>query len=96
MRSLLFLTLLIGCGSSAPAPADGGVANDLAQPSSGCQAATDCRLYSSYCSTAPCECLPLARAQADPPCTGQQMSCIVDPCTNKRADCIGGSCVVSP
>jgi hypothetical protein len=80
-----------------PSPGDGGAgAADLSRASASCQAATDCRLYSSYCSTAPCQCLAIGRGDVDPPCVGTHMSCIVDPCANERADCSNGRCVAVP
>jgi hypothetical protein len=60
-----------------------------------CQTASDCRLYSSYCVTAPCRCLPLGRQEVDPPCVGGQQSCLVDPCNGKSAACTNGSCTVT-
>ena len=68
---------------SADVGADGGQ----------CKAATDCRLFSSYCSTAPCVCIPLRKGDAAPKCTGTMVACFVDPCASKTADCVGGSCV---
>src|SRR5262249_4395560 len=64
MRSLLifmFFALATACGSSSPS-GDGG-AGDMAATMSGgpCSIRTDCRLYSSYCVTAPCQCLALPR-----------------------------------
>jgi hypothetical protein len=97
MRSLLlfvFFALAAACGSSSPA-GDGGTA-DLARGSSGsCATANDCRLYSSYCKSAPCQCLALARSAVDPPCVVGMQSCLVDPCLDKRADCSNGACVVA-
>lgn len=99
MRSLVifvFLALAAACGSSTPAGGDGGGAGDLAGGSSAtCGAANDCRLYSSYCNSAPCQCLALARGAVDPPCVVGMQSCLVDPCLNKRADCSNGMCVVA-
>ena len=97
MRILLLLLLSVGfgCGSSAPRGGDGGTV-DLAGGGSGCQTAADCRLYSSYCSTAPCQCFALGRNDPDPPCAGTQMSCIVDPCANARLACGGGHCLLAP
>ena len=93
----LFL-FLVACGSKSPAPGDGGGGggDDLALPASSCQLRTDCRVYSSYCRSAPCQCLALGRNEVDPPCVVGTQSCIVDPCANKSADCQGGACVVTP
>src|SRR5207245_1101227 len=63
-RAPLFLSLLLllACGSGTPAPADGGASSDLAgAASSPCQTRQDCRLYSSYCVTAPCQCIAVGR-----------------------------------
>ena len=90
-----FLTLAAACGSSSSG-GDGG-AGDLAGGSSGtCASANDCRLFSSYCKSAPCQCLALARGAVDPPCVVGMQSCLVDPCLGKRAGCSGGMCVVAP
>ena len=98
MRSLFLLVLLVAAGgASAPRPSDGGAGGgDLALAPASCQTVGDCRLYSSYCSTAPCQCLALGRNDPDPPCTGTQMTCIVDPCTNARLACGGGRCILAP
>jgi hypothetical protein len=88
MRAFVLICLL-GCGSSPQAT----TTSDMTA-SATCQTASDCRLFSSYCSTAPCQCLPLGRDQPDPPCSGQSMSCFVDPCHNKQADCLVGRCAV--
>ena len=92
--SLLLVTAACGSGTSA---GDGG-AGDMASSSSGgtCSTRTDCRLYSSYCTSAPCQCLALRRDAVDPPCVVGMQTCIVDPCLNKSADCVGGMCVVTP
>lgn len=99
MRSLIFSLLLLAasCGSGTPAGGDGG-AGDMAGSSSGggCTTRTDCRLYSSYCTSAPCQCLALRRDAVDPPCVVGMQTCIVDPCLNKAADCVSGMCVVTP
>jgi hypothetical protein len=98
MRSLLifvFFALAAACGSSSPS-GDGGV-GDMASMSGGaCSIRTDCRLFSSYCVTAPCQCLALPRNAVDPPCVAGTQSCLVDPCLNKSADCVGGMCAVTP
>src|SRR3954447_16503131 len=99
MRSrlvVLISLLLLACGSTTPGPADGGSADLASSSSSGCQARTDCRLFSSYCRTAPCQCLAVGRGDVDPPCVSGTQTCIVDPCLNKSADCQGGVCVVTP
>jgi hypothetical protein len=59
-----------------------------------CSVAADCRLFASYCPTAPCQCLPLGAHQVDPPCLMQPVICTLDPCLNKKADCVSGSCTV--
>ena len=90
------LLLLAACGSGTPASSDGGGGADLARAPATCQTVADCRLYSSYCSTAPCQCFALGRNDPDPPCSGTQMSCIVDPCANARLACGGGHCILAP
>lgn len=98
MRSLIyfFVLVLAACGAGAPSSSDGGSGADLALAPASCQTVADCRLYSSYCSTAPCQCLALGRNDPDPPCTGTQMTCIVDPCANARLACGGGRCILAP
>jgi hypothetical protein len=93
---LFFAILTGGCGSRSSSPGgDGGAAADLARAPSGCQNASDCRLYSSYCTTAPCQCIPLGAHDVDPPCVTGQQACIVDPCLNKTAVCNNNVCGVS-
>jgi hypothetical protein len=81
-----------------PGPSDGGGGGngggDLSLPASGCQTRADCRLFSSYCNSAPCQCFALGRGDHDPPCDAGTQTCIVDPCANKTVDCQGGSCVL--
>jgi hypothetical protein len=90
---MLSMLALADCGSgSAPSPSSGDMATSF--PASKCATASDCRLYSSYCKSRPCECLPLARMAVDPPCLVGNQACLVDPCTNKTADCQAGACVV--
>jgi hypothetical protein len=95
---LVALLLMTVCHNNMPATAD-GAANDLSSASdlaaTRCQSPSDCRLFSSYCSTAPCACLSLGSQDHDPPCLGMQMSCFIDPCKNKRADCVAGACEVT-
>src|SRR5262245_16759888 len=44
---------------------------DLAMNGGGtCMSDNDCRLFSSYCVNAPCQCFALPAMQADPPCKG--------------------------
>jgi hypothetical protein len=98
MRScliVLFSLFLLACGSKTPVPGDGGAA-DFASSPSGCQVRTDCRLFSSYCRSAPCQCLAVGRADPDPSCDTGTQTCLVDPCLNKSADCQGGVCVIAP
>jgi hypothetical protein len=97
MRLTLALFLVAAaCGSSSPAPSGdgGGGAADLGSNAT-CQTRADCRLYSSYCVTAACQCLALGRNDADPPCSGGTQSCLVDPCSGKSADCVGGRCTIA-
>jgi hypothetical protein len=56
----------------------------------------DCRLFPSYCATAPCVCLAVSRHDPLPRCTGGMVTCLVDPCRGRTASCVGGSCAVSP
>ena len=108
MRLTLFLALaLAGCRTSPVPVIDGGsvdlspaAGGDLSRPRDAavdlapiCRQPSDCRLYSSYCSTDPCMCIPLGSQQPDPVCQGTQQSCFTDPCLQKTADCVAGSCV---
>jgi hypothetical protein len=96
-RFLLILVAagIVGCGTGSPSSHDGGT--DLAGGGSAasCQTAADCRLYSSYCVTAPCQCIPLGRQEVDPPCVAGTQSCLIDPCLNKSAACTNGLCAVT-
>lgn len=79
----------------APAP-DQSSPDDLASPADlaggpidgpGCRNDGDCRLYSSYCASAPCQCLVLGATDPDPPCNGGMVTCLVDPCQKFSAFC---------
>lgn len=59
-----------------------------------CQNANDCKLFSSYCSTDPCKCLPLGKNDPNPICNGQKVTCLIDPCLNKSPFCNNGKCDV--
>jgi hypothetical protein len=59
-----------------------------------CRIDTDCRLFSSYCSTAACVCEPLPAGAPDPVCMGTPVTCLVDPCDGKSARCSAGTCTV--
>ena len=85
-----------GDASVPPTSDDASTPSDLAPPTSSCTVRTECRLYPSYCVTAPCHCIALGRQDVNPPCVGGQMICLVDPCQGKAADCVGGACVVTP
>ena len=65
---------------------------DLAQAGSSCGAPADCRLYSNNCDQ--CSCEALRTDEVDPVCSGNPVSCFVDPCGGKSADCQGGHCIV--
>ncbi len=91
-----------GCNDCV-CPPTGGTANctrracvDAAvdAPVTGCRGPSDCRLYSSYCTTAPCVCFPLSVRDPDPTCTGGSVTCIIDPCVRNTADCVAGVCVL--
>lgn len=63
----------------------------------GCTSANDCKLFASYCSTAPCKCLPLNKGDPNPVCGGQTVQCLIAPCLNKIAVCSdAGTCAVGP
>ena len=78
----------------------GGGSTDGGKPDSGkpdggpskCTYDADCKLFSSYCSTAPCQCIVLQPGEADPKCNGTQVSCLKDPCAGKGVVCQGGTC----
>lgn len=79
-------------GVDADASADGG-----SPPDGGCASANDCRLFASYCSLKPCQCLPLNKNDPDPVCGGQTVQCFVAPCLAKTAVCSdAGTCAVGP
>jgi hypothetical protein len=63
-----------------------------------CTSTRECRLYESYCSDAPCACIPLGAGEPDPPCRGTRVTCFVAPCLRRSADCdiASGMCVVGP
>lgn len=61
-------------------------------PGGSCSNPTDCRLFSSYCSTDPCKCIPLLKGEPSPKCAGTMVTCLVDPCNGKTADCAAGMC----
>lgn len=82
------------------APVDSGVdaiADTGSAADGGCSAASDCRLFSSYCSTAACQCLPLKKSAPDPVCGGGTVTCLINPCQAKVAVCSdAGTCAVGP
>lgn len=65
--------------------ADGTVTTDGGAP--GCVTAGECRLFSSYCDNAPCQCLALLKTAKDPVCMGSKVTCLLDPCKNRQAGC---------
>jgi hypothetical protein len=82
------------------APADTGadaIVDSGSTSDAGCSGAGDCKLYSSYCSTAACKCIPLGKNDPNPTCGGGTVTCLVDPCLGKTAVCNGsGKCAVGP
>jgi hypothetical protein len=62
----------------------------------GCNASAQCKLFSSYCANAPCQCIALNVNEKDPVCQGGQVPCTIDPCLNKQAACVNGACVIAP
>jgi hypothetical protein len=82
------------------APADTGadaIVDSGSTSDAGCSGAGDCRLFSSYCSTASCQCIPLGKNDPDPACGGGTVTCLKDPCLAKTAVCNGsGKCAVGP
>jgi hypothetical protein len=90
-----------GTDASADAISDAGVdvvvVDSGPPPDGGCVTANDCKLFASYCSTAACKCIPLAKSEADPKCSGQIIQCLVAPCAGKTAICTdAGTCGVAP
>jgi hypothetical protein len=112
MRILIpiLFAALVACGSSTPSTDGGGgggnggggggtgSGGDMSggPSSSACSMPRDCRLFSSYCVSAPCRCFAIGANDVDPPCVGGMQSCLVDPCLNKTAACTNNSCTVSP
>lgn len=80
--------LLLSCSGDSQAPPQdlGGAPADAAGAPS-CRVDADCRLFASFCSTAPCRCIPLRATDRDPVCTAMPVSCLVDPCDRKTAAC---------
>ena len=81
------------------APVDSGVdaiVDSGSTSDAGCSGASDCKLYSSYCSTAACQCIPLGKNEPNPTCGGGTVTCLVDPCLGKTAVCNGAKCAVGP
>jgi hypothetical protein len=81
-------------GTTDDGAADTGIDAADGGPLMGCQNANDCKLFSSYCSTDPCKCIPLEKKQPNPVCNGMKVTCFVDPCLNKSAFCNNGTCDV--
>ncbi len=77
---------------AADAGQDTGIGSDAAAGQ--CRQDSDCHLFSSYCATAPCQCIALGPGERDPRCNGGMVTCFVPPCRNRTAACVGGSCVV--
>lgn len=84
-----------GADAAVDAPSD--ALEDSAATDAGSCSVSDCRLFSSYCSTAPCKCIPLKKSDPNPPCNGGTVTCLVDPCNGKTAACSdAGTCATSP
>ncbi len=87
--------------SATDAIADAGldaiVVDSGPPPDGGCNSASDCKLFASYCSTAACKCIPLAKSEPNPICNGQLVQCLLPPCQNKTAICTdAGTCALGP
>jgi hypothetical protein len=64
-----------------------------------CQNDADCMLFSSFCSTTGCTCLPLHIYEPDPVCDGEPIVCITDPCLPNFVpvcDSATNKCIVGP
>lgn len=86
-----------GIDAPVDAPVDSGddaIVDSGNTSDAGCAGPSDCKLFASYCSTAPCECLPLGKNESNPVCTGQTVKCLIDPCAGKTAICSGAKCAV--
>lgn len=61
-----------------------------------CASPADCRLFSSYCNSQACMCLPLPAKAPDPVCNDGMVTCLMDPCAGKQARCnaVTGVCEV--
>jgi hypothetical protein len=101
LRHALLLFALAACGNGGLPQSQGDLGSqsgsDMAStsnPSAKCSTASDCRLYSSYCSSRPCVCLALERGAVDPPCLSGNQTCLVDPCLNKKPACDNSVCAV--
>jgi hypothetical protein len=88
----------IDAGSGGKPNLDGGTGGkpNLDAGGNSCTGTADCKLFSSYCVNAPCQCIPLHVDQKNPPCQGGQVLCTIDPCLNKQAACVNGACVIAP
>jgi hypothetical protein len=86
-----------GGAASAPAPPAtpaAPAAAESADKGSGCKSDADCRMYTSYCSEAPCVCRVFTKGEPDPHCTGN-VRCFANPCLKKAARCQSGACVLT-
>jgi len=89
-----------GCLTSGDAPRTAEVidqcaaalANAFPTGNRTCRMDSDCRLFASYCSTAPCGCIPLLATDPDPVCGGSAVLCLVYPCGGRSASCAAGRC----
>ncbi len=70
-----------------------GDTSAVAREPEGCNADSDCRTFSDYCTG--CDCRALASGQEPPACPGPGVRCLVDPCQDRVALCQEGKCVTS-
>ncbi len=86
--ALALLALTVGCTVDPPPRAR---TDDMFAAPSACQTRTDCRLFSSYCKDAPCQCIALGTNEVTPTCTAT-VSCNTDPCHDRLPACTNGIC----
>jgi hypothetical protein len=78
------------------APSDGAPSDGARSDASGsaCSDDNDCRTFENTCGT--CSCKSLGKAEPDPVCSKEPVSCLAPSCTDSVAVCRDNRCLLVP